>query len=61
MHDPTNTLHGGNMVEYHWTRHALKHKSGCQVPVTYLKRRGRGGIVTQKFHTGHVITGFIDD
>ena len=49
------------MVEYHGTRHALQHKPGCQVLVTYLKHRDRGRIVTQKFYTGHVITGFIDD
>ena len=39
----------------------MRYSSGCQVLVTYLKRRDRGRIVTQEFYTGHVITGFIDD
>ena len=45
----------------HWTRHALQHKSGSQVQVTYLKRRDRDRIVTQELYTGPIITDFIKD
>ena len=57
MHHLTNTLHVGNIgpdMRYSTNQ-------GVKVQVTYLKRRDRGRIVTQKFYTGHVITGFIDD